>query len=69
MGNRPNILGRGQALDGDKTTTGAKLVTGLVATAGSMLERRQIVRGDKTTPCPKCGKSERLQKVKPGARF
>lgn len=56
MGNRPNILGRGQALDGDKTTTGAKLVTGLVATAGSMLERRQIVRGDKTTPCPKCGK-------------
>ena len=26
MGNRPNVLGRGMALERDQTTTGAKLI-------------------------------------------
>ena len=54
MGNRPDILGRGQALSGDETTTGAKLIPSL--SVGNILGRRPIVLGDKTTPCPKCGK-------------
>lgn len=53
--NRANIHGRGQALDGDKTTSGATLISTLIRRATS--DSRGIVRkGDPTTPCPKCGR-------------
>lgn len=53
--NRANIHGRGQALHGDKTTSGASLISTLQQHATS--DRRGIVRkGDPTTSCPKCGK-------------
>ncbi|WP_082450925.1 MULTISPECIES: PAAR domain-containing protein [unclassified Pseudomonas] len=53
--NRANIHGRGQALHGDKTTSGAVLISTLQRHATS--DRRGIVRrGDPTTTCPKCGK-------------
>ncbi|MFV3308590.1 PAAR domain-containing protein [Pseudomonas sp. NY15181] len=52
---RPNIHGCGQALDGDKTTSGATLISTLPRRATS--DSRGIVRkGDPTTPCPKCGR-------------
>lgn len=54
MGYRTNNYGRGQALEFDKTTTGATCIGSL---PNSTEYGRQIVRvGDKTTPCPKCGK-------------
>ncbi|MFJ4440884.1 polymorphic toxin type 44 domain-containing protein [Pseudomonas sp. NPDC089422] len=48
------IDGKGQAVDGDKTTTGAIcLATG----AGYTSEGRMVLRcGDPTTACPMCGK-------------
>ena len=49
-GMRPNVLGRGMALFGDQTTTGAKLIPSL--SCGNILGRRPIVLGDKTTACP-----------------
>lgn len=52
---RPEIYGRGQALDGDKTTSGATLISTLTYTATSL--SRGIVRmGDPTTTCPRCGR-------------
>lgn len=52
---RPDIYGRGQALHGDKTTSGATLISTLELDATS--DRRGIVRrGDHTTTCPRCGK-------------
>lgn len=52
---RPNAYGRGQALDGDKTTSGATLISTLSRRA--TCNRRGIIRrGDPTTACPKCGK-------------
>ncbi|MCC2002605.1 PAAR domain-containing protein [Enterobacter bugandensis] len=55
---RPNVLGRGMALFGDQTTTGAKLIPSL--SCGNILGRRPIVLGDKTTACPKCGKEGKV---------
>ncbi|MDA8502960.1 PAAR domain-containing protein [Citrobacter sp. Awk 2] len=57
-GMRPNVLGRGMALFGDQTTTGAKLIPSL--SCGNILGRRPIVLGDKTTACPKCGKEGKV---------
>ncbi|ECD9818594.1 pyocin, partial [Salmonella enterica] len=54
MGRRVITHGRGQALDGDKTTTGAKCISSLpnVKNCG-----KGVVRlGDRTTVCPKCSK-------------
>lgn len=53
--NRPDIHGRGQALHGDRTTSGAMLISTLQQHARA--DSRGIVRkGDPTTTCPKCGK-------------
>lgn len=57
-GMRPNVLGRGMALFGDQTTTGAKLIPSL--SCGNILGRCPIVLGDKTTACPKCGKEGKV---------
>lgn len=50
---RTNLGGKGQAVDGDVTTTGAVCIaTG----AGYLDEGRMVLReGDRTTPCPLCG--------------
>ncbi|MEB6589827.1 PAAR domain-containing protein [Pseudomonas asiatica] len=50
---RANLAGKGQAVDGDVTTTGAVCIaTG----AGYLDEGRMVLReGDQTTPCPLCG--------------
>ncbi|MEI9482600.1 S-type pyocin domain-containing protein [Enterobacter cancerogenus] len=54
MGYRTNNYGRGQALTGDKTSTGATCIGSL---PNCIEYGRGVVRvGDKTTPCPKCGK-------------
>ncbi|WEF10965.1 S-type pyocin domain-containing protein [Pectobacterium actinidiae] len=54
MGSRSNVYGRGQALEGDKTTTGAVCIASL---SNDIEYGRRVLRvGDKTTPCPKCGK-------------
>lgn len=53
MGNRSNCYGRGTALEGDKTTTGAECIASM---SNDTQHGRRVVRvGDKTTPCPKCG--------------
>jgi uncharacterized Zn-binding protein involved in type VI secretion len=62
-GMRPNVLGRGMALFGDQTTTGAKLIPSL--SFGNILGRRPIVLGDKTTACPKCGKEGKVVEGEP----
>ncbi|WP_369790302.1 colicin E3/pyocin S6 family cytotoxin [Rouxiella sp. WC2420] len=52
MGNRSNCYGRGTALEGDKTTTGAECIASI---SNDIEHGRRVVRvGDKTTPCPKC---------------
>ncbi|WP_284356009.1 PAAR domain-containing protein, partial [Pseudomonas putida] len=50
---RVSLEGKGQAVDGDVTTTGAICIaTG----AGYLDEGRMVLReGDQTTPCPLCG--------------
>lgn len=50
---RTSLGGKGQAVDGDVTTTGAVCIaTG----AGYLDEGRMVLReGDRTTPCPLCG--------------
>lgn len=50
---RVNLDGKGQAVDGDVTTTGAVCIaTGL----GYLSDDRMVLReGDKTTKCPRCG--------------
>ncbi|WP_039058520.1 S-type pyocin domain-containing protein [Enterobacter sp. Bisph1] len=53
MGNRSNCYGRGTALEGDKTTTGAKCIASM---SNDTEHGRRVVRvGDKTTSCPECG--------------
>ncbi|NIY46264.1 S-type pyocin domain-containing protein [Cedecea colo] len=53
MGNRSDCYGRGTALEGDKTTTGAECIASM---SNDTEHGRRVVRvGDKTTPCPKCG--------------
>ncbi len=55
MGYRTNCYGRGLALQGDKTTTGATLCSTL---PNCTEHGRAIVRvGDRTTACKKCGKT------------
>ncbi|MGY2184450.1 PAAR domain-containing protein, partial [Pseudomonas agarici] len=53
---RGSVNGMGQGLDGDRTTTGAVCISSLPsATQGG---GRGVLRlGDKTTPCPLCGKA------------
>lgn len=52
---RVSLEGKGQAVDGDITTTGAVCIaTG----AGYLDEGRMVLReGDPTTPCPLCGQA------------
>ena len=52
---RGSVNGKGQGLHGDLTTTGAVCISSLSsATQGG---GRGVLRlGDKTTPCPQCGK-------------
>ncbi|MFB4392097.1 MULTISPECIES: PAAR domain-containing protein [unclassified Pseudomonas] len=51
---RVNLNGKGQALDGDSTTTGAVCIASGV---GYRSNGREVLRqGDSTTPCPECGK-------------
>ena len=53
MGNRSNCYGRGTALEGDKTTTGAECIASM---SNDTEHGRRVIRvGDKTTPCPECG--------------
>ncbi|MHC6225315.1 PAAR domain-containing protein [Pseudomonas sp. X10] len=55
MGNRMNVFGKGQGLDGDATTTGATCLSSL---AQARQDRRGILRqGDVTTACPRCGEN------------
>ena len=54
MGYRTDNFGRGQALENDKTTTGARCIASI--TDSTEFGRRILRVGDKTTPCPKCGK-------------
>lgn len=54
MGYRTDNFGRGQALENDKTTTGASCIASI--TDSTEFGRRILRVGDKTTPCPKCGK-------------
>ena len=55
MARRVSVMGRGQGLDGDITTTGAVCISSLPqARQGNRSVLRQ---GDVTTPCPKCGKA------------
>ncbi|EEW8806207.1 S-type pyocin domain-containing protein [Escherichia coli] len=53
---RPDIHGRGMALSCDKTTTGAWLITSLPVPNYNVCGYGLIRKGDKTTPCPACGK-------------
>ncbi|WP_162208269.1 PAAR domain-containing protein, partial [Yersinia pekkanenii] len=57
-GYRTDCYGRGLALHGDKTTTGATICSTL---PNCTEHGRAIVRvGDPTTACPKCGQSGRI---------
>lgn len=50
---RVSLEGKGQAVDGDATTTGAVCIA---TNAGYLAEGRMVLReGDRTTPCPLCG--------------
>ncbi|WP_205300742.1 PAAR domain-containing protein [Pantoea sp. Ap-967] len=53
MGQRMNIFGRGQGLDGDETTTGAICIAGQAR--GRVHGSDWLLKGDKTTTCPRCG--------------
>ncbi|MBM7016801.1 S-type pyocin domain-containing protein [Enterobacter cloacae] len=54
MGYRTDNFGRGQALENDRTTTGAMCIASI--TDSTEFGRRILRVGDKTTPCPRCGK-------------
>ncbi|MFH7905587.1 S-type pyocin domain-containing protein [Enterobacter cloacae] len=54
MGYRTDNFGRGQALENDKTTTGARCIASI--TDSTEFGRRILRVGDKTTSCSKCGK-------------
>lgn len=48
------VHGKNVGLDGDKTSTGSQCIA---ARSGmSVMGKWQLYTGDKTTPCPKCGK-------------
>jgi len=52
---RGNVNGVGQGLHGDRTTTGAVCISSL-PNAAQMGGMGVLRLGDKTTPCPECGK-------------
>nr|WP_080950115.1 PAAR domain-containing protein [Citrobacter amalonaticus] len=67
MGYRTNNYGRGQALHGDRTTTGATVLTSL---PNCTEFGRGVIRvGDKSTVCPKCGKSGHVLNGEPHVIF
>lgn len=61
MGHRVIINGRGQAFEGDLTTTGAKCVSSLSRSDYMQHGRAVIRKGDKTTACPQCGQTGIVQ--------
>lgn len=61
---RIKMNGRGQALEGDRTTTGA---TCLASIGSFRVGGRRVLReGDVTTPCPACDKSGTIVEGMPG---
>lgn len=50
---RVNLNGKGQALDGDMTTTGAVCIASGINYQAN--DRAVLRQGDSTTPCPVCG--------------
>lgn len=58
MSMRMNIFGLGQGLDGDETTTGAVCIAGQAR--GRVHGSDWLLKGDKTTPCPRCGQEGTL---------
>ncbi|MRE93315.1 pyocin [Enterobacter bugandensis] len=66
MGYRTDNYGRGQALENDKTTTGARCIASI---NDSEFGRRIVRVGDVTTPCPKCGKRGRIVDGEPRVTF
>lgn len=52
---RISIHGKGQALEGDITTTGAVCIASSTSYRGD--NRRALRLGDATTECPKCEKA------------
>lgn len=56
MGYRPDIHGKGKALSCDKTTTGARLISSIPLRQYNVHGYAVIRKGDKTSPCPVCGK-------------
>ena len=61
---RIKMNGRGQALEGDRTTTGA---TCLASIGSFRVGGRRVLReGDVTTPCPVCDKSGTIVEGMPG---
>ncbi|WP_254310936.1 S-type pyocin domain-containing protein [Rahnella aceris] len=67
MGYRSNCYGRGQALHGDKTTTGAVCLTSLPNATEHGLGVIRI--GDATTDCPKCGRRGKITSGEPHSTY
>lgn len=65
---RPQAHGKGQALDGDKTTTGATLISSLPIQTNCG-GRGAVRHLDRTTPCPKCGQPGVVIDGHPGTIF
>ncbi|WP_259461822.1 PAAR domain-containing protein [Enterobacter sp. R1(2018)] len=57
-GYRTDCYGRGQALHGDKTTTGATCYGSIPDSTEFGLMILRV--GDSTSPCPKCGQTGRI---------
>ncbi|WP_194792521.1 PAAR domain-containing protein, partial [Pseudomonas sp. UFMG81] len=55
---RINIFGKGQGLDGDRTSTGATCIASRAK--GAVDGRPWLLEGDKTTACPRCGQEGTL---------
>lgn len=54
-GNRPIIMGKKMALNGDKTTTGATCIATIETV--TCFNKKALRVGDPTTQCPKCGQA------------
>lgn len=67
MGYRTDNYGRGQALENDRTTTGARCIASI--TDSTEFGRRILRVGDKTTPCPRCGKRGVIVSGEPRVSF
>ncbi|MGJ7548885.1 PAAR domain-containing protein [Pseudomonas alloputida] len=63
MSSRINILGRGQGLDGDETTTGAICIAN--QSMGFSSGGAWLFEGDKTTACPRCGEAGTIVEGEP----